>query len=201
MGSGSAASVTGACDSEPLSRQSAESDIRLGRRLGVALVGAGCLIVAVLYAALPGTPFDLLPANAKQVVVGVVPEGWAFFTRSPRLPTAVAYQHGGDGRWHSLAAAPLGRLGDVMGLDRQGRARDTELATLTDQVPGSAWQHCTGDPLACLSKAPVAATVINTSHRRTCGDIGIVDQDVLPWAYRNSATVMPSRIVRVQVTC
>jgi antimicrobial peptide system SdpA family protein len=201
MSTGSAASVASPPGSEPDADVSAESDIRLGRRLAVAFAAAGCLIATVLYAALPGAPFDVLSAAAKQSVIAVAPEGWAFFTRSPRLATPIAYEHEPGGTWRSLAAAPLARPSDVMGLDRRGRARETELATLTDQITADAWQKCQGDPLICLSSMRSAATVANTSSRTVCGDVGVVLQDVLPWAFRHSATVMPSKVTRIQVTC
>jgi antimicrobial peptide system SdpA family protein len=201
MGTGSAASAAETPGSEPTSNVSTESDVRLGRRLAVSLITAGCLIAAVLYAALPDSPFEFVPANVRQVAIGVVPEGWAFFTRSPRLPTPVAYEHQPNGGWRSLAAAPLARPSDGMGLNREGRARSTELAVLIDQMPRTAWHECKQDPLVCLSTTQLTATVVNAGNRTICGDIGIVVQDVLPWAFRNSSTIMPSKVTRIRVTC
>ena len=88
-----------------------------------------------------------------------------------------------------------------MGIDRASRAQGTEVAILLDQMPVSAWRRCERDPVACLSESPGGAVVANTSHRTICGDVGFVVQEVLPWAWRNSPTIMPSNVARVSVTC
>jgi antimicrobial peptide system SdpA family protein len=201
MKAGSAASVTEATNIETLNNVSSESDVRLGRHVAASIITACLSILTVLHAALPGSSFEVFSPRVKQAVSALAPEGWAFFTRSARLPTPVPYQYGSDGRWRSLSVGPLARPGNAMGVDRAGRAQGTEVATLLDPVPRGVWHRCERDPLVCLTETSVDATVANTSHRTICGDVGFVIQEVLPWAWRNSPTIMPSKVVRVHVTC
>jgi antimicrobial peptide system SdpA family protein len=198
MGRGSAAQAT---DLPRSGRATAELNASLGRRLTASAAVAGLLLAVVVHAALPNSPFEMLPPKGKQAVAAVVPEGWAFFTRNPRLPSLVPYQFGPDSRWHSVAAGRNTRSNDAMGVDRAGRAQGVELAILVEHVPGSVWHRCGEDPLVCLSNAQVSATFENVSHRTICGDVGFVVQDVLPWAWRYSPALMPSKVVRVRVTC
>jgi antimicrobial peptide system SdpA family protein len=178
-----------------------ESDIRLGRQVAAAAMVSAFLVVLVVHAALPASPFELLPPGAKKAVIAMAPEGWSFFTKSPRDPSPVLYWRAPNGGWHSGALRPLARPGRLFGLDRAGRAQNTEIALLMDAVPPGAWRTCEQGPAVCLADAPSAAVVANGSHRTVCGDVGIVVQEVLPWAWRDAPTVMPSKVVRVWVAC
>ncbi len=89
-----------------------------------------------------------------------------------------------------------------MGLNRLGRSQGTELAILVQQVPPAGWSDCRQAPAVCLSRLPGNRTIADTStHRTVCGDVGLVVQQVLPWAWRDLRTVMPSRVARVRVAC
>ena len=89
MNAGSAASVTDDTSDETSTDGPSESNVRLGRHAVVTFLAAGLLTAAVLYAALPASSFELFPPRVKQTVSAMAPEGWAFFTRSPRLPSPV----------------------------------------------------------------------------------------------------------------
>jgi|SRR5580658_459357 antimicrobial peptide system SdpA family protein len=176
------------------------ADQRLGRAVVIVAALVSVIIVYVLYAALPATAFGL-PFNNPRAVKLLVPEGWAFFTKSPLSPEPDVYGFSG-GRWHLLNAGPQATLGNLMGLNRLDRSQGTELAILMVQVPPRSWSSCQQAPVACLSRLPLEGTVSNTStHHTACGDVGLVVQQVLPWAWRNLNVVMPSRVVRVNVTC
>jgi antimicrobial peptide system SdpA family protein len=176
------------------------ADQRLGRAVVILATLAAVIVVYVLYAALPATAFQLPFSNPRAVRL-LVPEGWAFFTKSPLSPDPTAYGFRG-GHWHPLNAGPQATLSNVMGLDRLARSQGTELAILMQQIPPGSWSPCRQAPVACLSRLTVQRTVLDTStHRTVCGDVGLVMQQVLPWAWRNLRTVMPSTVVRVTVTC
>jgi hypothetical protein len=69
-------------------------------------------------------------------------------------------------------------------------------------IPDSVWSDCTGPPTGCLSGRPAGPVIANSSPRRdVCGDIGFISQEVVPWAWRDMPTVMPSKVARVTVTC
>lgn len=176
-------------------------NVRIGRRVAVVGACAILLVAYVLHAALPAAAFTL-PGPQAQHVRGFMPQGWAFFTKSPRSVSFLAYQYQPAGTWRDITAGPLARPEDVMGLDRMSRSQGTEMAMLGALVPTEAWLECEEEPTACLSRASTDLTLPNGSnHHSICGDVGLVLQDVLPWAWRGATTTMPSKVARVRVTC
>jgi antimicrobial peptide system SdpA family protein len=201
MKTGNAALSHGAAGSGPELAAPDASDGRLGR--GVIIVGliAVLMVANALNAALPVTPYEVAGHQTKRAVRMFVPEGWAFFTKDPRIPTPLAYRHErGDG-WRIISAGAPSSPRHVMGFDRGGRAQGTELAMLMSDFTTANWHPCAKNPVTCLSEIEASDTVVNHSHRTVCGDVGIVMQDVLPWAWRNAPTIMPSKVVRIHVTC
>jgi antimicrobial peptide system SdpA family protein len=177
-------------------------DRSLGRRVlavaGVAVV----FVVYVVHAALPVAPFSLPLTGEKHYARAFAPQSWAFFTRSPRTPRLTAVGRATDGSWHRLSPGRLAAPDGLMGLDRAGQAEETQIRELQAQVPDSAWSSCDRSPADCLTRLPAGPTVVNRSGRRElCGDAGLILQEVLPWAWRDLPTVMPSRVTRVTVTC
>jgi antimicrobial peptide system SdpA family protein len=176
------------------------SDRRLGQAtLGLAVVAA----VAVGYAVYGSAPASAvrLPLVSAQTVRMVTPEGWAFFTASPRSVYPQAYLMSPAGSW-VYESGSLAGPSDLFGLDRSKRAMETEIALLLQDVPSTRWQHCSSAPVTCLSTAKVTEHLVNTSTlQNLCGDVGIVEQQVLPWAWRGTPTTMPVQVLRAEVTC
>lgn len=166
------------------------------------MLAVACLIVAyVVHAALPASPFTL-PGPDIKLVRALVPQGWAFFTKSPRSRSAEVFQYRADGSWRDITAGSRARPGSLMGLDRLGRSQGTEVAMLLAVVPEDSWRDCERTPTICLSEARVAHTIRNrSSHHSVCGEVGVVLQEVLPWAWRDAPTTMPSKVLRVRVQC
>jgi antimicrobial peptide system SdpA family protein len=174
-------------------------DARLGRRCAIAGLAGLLVAVAVLVTALPATPFAVPGAGR---VRALAPQGWGFFTRSPRLPATVPYGRTPDGGWRSLHGGPRANPKYLMGLDRRPRAAIMELDLLRAQVPQHSWARCEREPAACLAALPTGPAVHNSFPRHTvCGDVGLVDQEVLPWAWRELPTTMPAMVVRVTSIC
>jgi antimicrobial peptide system SdpA family protein len=158
------------------------SDRRLGRAT-IALGAFACVLTLwAVHAAMPPNAVQL-PLESSRTMQVLFPEGWAFFTADPTAVYPQAYELG-------------------PGLDRSRRAQGTEMALVLQGVPAADWRNCSGGPTTCLSAAPTAVHVVNTSTlQNLCGDVGFVEQQMLPWAWRNTATVMPSQVVRVEVRC
>jgi antimicrobial peptide system SdpA family protein len=176
-------------------------DSRLGRRIVAVAVLALVVVAYVVHAALPVTALTL-PFDRSAQVRSLVPEGWAFFTKSPRTPDPTVYGRPPGGAWRRLTVPPQANPGSLMGLDRLARSQGTEVAILTNQVPPKAWIPCDRRPTDCLAGLSPAATVTNYStHRTVCGDVGMTIQEVLPWAWHGLSTVMPSKVARVVVKC
>jgi antimicrobial peptide system SdpA family protein len=177
------------------------ADRRLGRQIGLVTLVAAIAVIYVGTAALPATPYQLPFITDTRTVSLIVPEGWAFFTRSPREPEPEVYAAEGGG-WRRVSVGALAVPDTLMGLNRTTRSQGTEIAILTEQIPPAAWAACSGQPTQCLSAAHPTTTVVNMStHRTVCGDIGIVIQEVTPWAWHELRPVMPSQVVRVSVRC
>jgi antimicrobial peptide system SdpA family protein len=194
---GSGAGRTG----RPWSRPSlTASDRALGWVTASLGLLATVLALWAVHAAMPANAIQL-PLESSRTVQTLLPQGWAFFTADPAQVYPQAYQHGREGQWINSGGS-LAEPGDIFGLDRSKRAQGTEMALLMQDIPARDWRACTAQPTACLSRAPVAARLINTSTlQNLCGDVGIVQQQQLPWAWHGSGTIMPSQIVRVEVTC
>jgi antimicrobial peptide system SdpA family protein len=178
-----------------------ERDIRLGWRVLVGALAAGFLVLNVLSAALPATSFALVSSDTKRAITLVMPQGWAFFTKSPRSSITLLYRRDANGDWQSITAGPMSQPRHLMGADKRGRSQGTEMAILLAGAPKNSLKSCEVNALDCLRTAAPGPTVANTGLRTLCGDIGIVVQDVLPWAWRDAPTVMPSKVLRVNATC
>lgn len=176
-------------------------DLRLGRRVATAIVVAMVVAAYALHAALPATPFRL-PIVPQQYVKSILPEGWAFFTADPREPQLTSYGLEPDGTWRRLTLRSSMTPGSTFGLDRWKRSQGTEVAIITSQLAAPDWSACEDTPTDCLTRAPVARTVTNRStHHTLCGEVGLVAQEVVPWAWQGLPTVMSSQVTRVVVTC
>jgi antimicrobial peptide system SdpA family protein len=175
------------------------SDAALGRAALALAAAAVAVLVYAVHAAMPANPIQLPLENPTSVRL-LLPQGWAFFTASPRTVYPQAYERSA-GRWvhqGGSLAVPSG----LLGLNRSGRARSSEIALLVQDVPGTQWRPCSTDPLRCLAASPVSAHLVNTSAlRNLCGAVGFVQQQVLPWAWRGTATIMPSLVLRTEVSC
>jgi len=197
MNTSSAASQTPA----PPALQEEQEDLRLGRR--IATMGAIALVVVayVLHAALPASPFRL-PLIEKSVVQTILPEGFAFFTLSPRTPDVIAYGARPEGRWENLTLHAHSGWETAFGLNRRNRSQGTEMAIVANQLRPEMWSECNRAPFDCLNGLTPQHTVVNSASTKTlCGDVGLVMQEVLPWSWRDLATNMPSKLIRVNVTC
>lgn len=169
----------------------------------LALSAAWLLVLAyVAFAALPYNPIRLPGANAVRLQV-FAPEGWAFFTRSPRQDRAYVFAlHGG--RWRSALLTPHSRPSNAFGLDRRSRAQGVEMGMLMDQLAPGALGGCRGELVACVSRAPFLGTIRNPSPEPTlCGPVGVALQPPVPWAWSRARTPvnMPARVGRVEVAC
>jgi antimicrobial peptide system SdpA family protein len=176
------------------------------RRLGLFSVCLTAVWVTlglyVVQPLLPYSPVRLPYAEALRTQFWA-PQGWAFFTRSPReARTYVFTRH--DGQWSSAALTPVSRPSNDFGLSRAARAQGIELGMLLMASPPSEWQPCDTALLVCLDHASIMGTVKNASPRPTlCGVVGLTHQEPLPWAWRRSRTTinMPASIVVLEVQC
>lgn len=173
------------------------------RQLGRVTLGLGVtavmLAVLAVYASLPVSAIQL-PRGVTSTARLLMPQGWNFFTVSMRTVYPQAYKRS-SGTWVPQGGS-LAVPSDLFGLDRSTRALGSEIAVLLEYLPARDWRSCGGAPTSCLTGAPVAVHLVNPSPLdKLCGDVGFVRQQVLPWAWRGTGTVMPSLVLRAELSC
>jgi antimicrobial peptide system SdpA family protein len=132
-----------------------------------------------------------------------IPEGWAFFTKSPRERQFEVFVEQG-GRWGPALQTPVARPVNWFGLNRAARAQGVELGLLLQHVPESAWSPCSGADQECLRTRASELEIPNLSPRqRLCGRIGVVLREPVPWAWRSSRNRvhMPALTAHFTVQC
>ena len=162
-------------------------------------------IVFAVYCVHPALPYSSVRLPGTQAVNRLVlaPQGWGFFTRSPREDRQLVYGRGRDG-WKSAAKGPHAQLRNELGLDRSSRAQGVEIAMLMGAGAARAWRACEGKVTACLDTLPRGAAVRNPSPNPSlCGTVAIVNRPPVPWAWVRSPVPveMPSRILPLEVSC
>jgi antimicrobial peptide system SdpA family protein len=176
------------------------------RRLGAvaaALVGLWTALAAyAAHGALPKNPIHL-PFEAEINTQLWFPQGWKFFTRDAREEDSFPMVRGEDGAFRRASAAPNFQARHVFGWSRDGRTQGIELGLLRHAAADVEPSACKGSIEACLEQAEVHVTARNEAPNPTlCGDVGIVYQRPVPWAWARSGQVsMRSRVIRMRVTC
>ncbi len=176
------------------------------RKLGVFMLALTCLWLTIscyaIHMALPFNPIRL-PFERWVHVRFWAPEGWGFFTRNPQEEAVLLFLKSG-GRWVSASIGPGGMPANAFGLNRAARGQSAEAALLESSIPKEAFHLCQYQPSVCLERSSIVETVDNPTPLATlCGEIGIVKQKPIPWAWSRSRNliVMPSRLVRIKVGC
>lgn len=154
-------------------------------------------------AAVPPAVLELpFAADLRPFIVTLAPQGWAFFTRSPREERFLPYAWTGSG-WRYGQMGPHAEARNAFGLDRASRAQGVELGLLYSAIPSDAWDACDTEPTICFDQARTSNVQNRMPAPSICGTWAIALQPPLPWAWREAATetIMPSRVVRLAVQC
>ncbi len=180
-------------------------NLQSSTNLGVlALVHLGLLATIAITAAVAAMPFNTLNLtdDARNTVMSLMPEGWGFFTKSPRDPEMqVAVLQGG--RLIKLNIVSSFQAKYAFGFDRLSRAQGFEIDGLLSQLKTSSlWHGCQQEVSVCAQNLTVQKQIVNAVQLPTlCGDLVLFERRPIPWAYRESKPVMPSRLTRVEVVC
>jgi antimicrobial peptide system SdpA family protein len=173
----------------------------------VLLVTIGFWGTVFLYAIHPVLPYNplALPFQEELRAQFWVPEGWAFFTRSPREENPYLFVRTTAG-WQTASLGPLSHPRNAFGLNRTVRAQSVEMARLlSDAAVRAGWTSCgPADFEDCLEAMSPKIELRNDASVRTiCGDIGIARQAPIPWAWSRSKKpiLMPITAVRMRVRC
>jgi antimicrobial peptide system SdpA family protein len=179
------------------------------RRLGRVLVAIALMWAVVglyvVHSQLPSNALTLPGQDDLRPDIQVIaPQGWAFFTRSPRHPYLLAWRPGATADWQVAMLAPHAEPRNAFGFNRRSRAQPVEMALLGNLAPPERWVDCEdGDIAACLTAAPAVAVTNPTPEPLLCGPVGLSSQEPLPWAWAEAAgtTRMPAIVLRLEVRC
>lgn len=173
---------------------------RLGALTLVLVIFWTTIAVYSVHAVLPYNPIRLPFARVLQARAWA-PQGWNFFTRAAREPDLAVLRHDGS-VWR---AVPLGLNSSAetwFGVKRQARARGIEAGLILFAVKDRRWTSCNDAPVECVTRAPLMGEVPNATPVPTlCGELALVRQEPVPWAWNRSAVIMPSNVMRVIVRC
>ena len=175
------------------------------RRLGALAVtlaaAAASLVATTVHGSMPYNALTV-PGERELQTMAWAPESWRFFTRDPQEENVLPFvlEIGG------FQPATPRRISSsyVFGIDRAGRTHSMEVAMLVEGFPKSSFHACDDAPAECLARTTrIIRTRNRTPSPTLCGAVGVVLQKPVPWAWaRSGKTItMPSRVVRLEVSC
>lgn len=181
-------------------------DSRDRRLVAFFVLLCGLIAPFVLYAVDASLPYNALelPLVGRQTARTLVPEGWKFFTRDATEPRLYPHHRDLAGAWLSADLGANAEARHWFGLRRTSRVQSIELGALVANIDESQWRDCEVSTDICLDAAPIAAIIVNVHPLRSlCGDIGLVLQQPVPWAWarRLGRVTMPARVLRLEVIC
>lgn len=141
-------------------------------------------------------------ADVKEGAAKVIPQGWAFFTKSPRDPFLLVYSE--DENAQELLQMPTVKAENYFGLSRYGRAQPVELANIVNTIAPEAWSKCGPTTEQCLNMNSPAVEVRNGKPAPTlCGSLSVVEVAPTPWAYRDltDARYQANKLLRIEARC
>lgn len=168
---------------------------------GVAFICTWLIIIylfsSTIVIILPDNPASFI---GSEVIYRLFPQGWSFFSKSPRDETISIYNL-------ELTKSPViwpnNHPKNFFGIKRLGRSQGVELGVLYSQINSNAWYYCDGLSQNCLSKLDFVPVVNNSPNPTLCGKYVIVLREPIPWAWSKSVSLegIPSKIVKVDSSC
>lgn len=161
------------------------------------------LLGLVLVNSLPYNPLSLHNYTYEINLKLLLPEGWGFFTKSPK-DHSIYILHKKGNRWQYNDLLPIANPANVFGWDRTPRALSTEMAYLVNKVEPELWQFCDEGIFACIQQEQTYVLVKKQAHlvRPILQDtMCFVTRIPVPWAWHDliQKDKLPCRFVPVIV--
>jgi antimicrobial peptide system SdpA family protein len=157
--------------------------------LGGAVAGTVALAVMATLSVLSAIPTTAITPGAverhRQHVGQLLPQGWAFFTRSMNQSDIAAY----TGDLSQEITTTNSDSDNGLGISRAQRTEGPEISTLTQSVPAEGWTPCATftdslDNCERIRKSAVSTSLRNESpHPVLCGEVAFVKSEPVPWAW------------------
>lgn len=147
----------------------------------------GIIVFSVAVVSIPGTPIGntRLATEVQTISNSVIPQGWAFFTKSSQDPAVIPF----DSEGNSVSQLPTSRLTNSFGINRKGRSQGVEVGLLQKELSDSEWTNCDGKSVSsCIAaiRSKPMSNIVNTSPRPSlCGDVFLLKSVPRPFAYRH----------------
>jgi antimicrobial peptide system SdpA family protein len=167
----------------------------------LALCGAIVAVTVTVVTAMALPAADHLGPQAKRaanMTREVLPEGWSFFTKSPRDAFVVAYDEAGD----EVGTAPNAQLKWSFGLNRTSRLGGIEVDRVIRTLDREAWHRCEAgmDVATCRSKPDTHTVRITDKPHSLCGEVTLARMRPTPWAFRGTASPV-EEVAAVRIQC
>ncbi|MDA1477342.1 SdpA family antimicrobial peptide system protein [Bacillus changyiensis] len=164
-------------------------------------ISSAVLFIIFFFSLLNALPQNVLNAsNTKNVMLKIFPQGWSFFSKSPRAEEFLIL----DTQGNLAVDWPNNSMKNLFGIDRHGRAQGIEAGVLAFQANKDLWKKCEGNINKCVEESDNIVQMENPSPNPTlCGRYTIIRRKPVPWAWANitSPSDQPSSFVEVEVKC
>lgn len=163
------------------------------------------LVVEVLLASVPSSTVASSASTPSHFIFvrTILPQGWAFFTRDPRMPSVSVYQPGKDS-WSRTSSISNSDIHEMLGANRKIRTEQYEIESLVQNSSSSQWIVCeTDNLLQCLHVSHSSVQTVKTISEdpRFCGPVALVREDPVPWAWAQTTSQMPAELKFLNVVC
>jgi antimicrobial peptide system SdpA family protein len=171
------------------------------------LLAIGLVVAAVAFVivgALPDNPVSPPWSKVQHLsFIQLIPEGWAFFTKSQRDPYFEIYARGSDGRWEPAFFGPQSSVRNAFGILRTPRAQGVEYGWLSTHANAKRKKSCEADFQSCVKTLATAQAIDNPyAAPLICGDVVFVERNPVPWSWATfSHVTMSASYERLHVTC
>jgi antimicrobial peptide system SdpA family protein len=163
-------------------------------------------IVLIIMVGLTYSPYSPVVLNKKigSKIRLFAPQGWKFFTKSPREDIFLLYRMQSDSSF-TMIDERNGDFTNFFGAIKRPRIRAVAAGTAYSQIPPSYWQDYRGT----FSSAPsldslLCFTAFNMAKSPRLPDGIYIFQEIalVPWAWSNKELLkMPSKIAKVKIVC
>jgi len=153
--------------------------------------------------ALPYNAFSSV-FNSEKSIFKIFPQGWAFFTRSPREAQAKLYEIDGDKikeikHYHSSYHY-------LLGASKENSRYVTELAYLFNKIPQERYTDAKSNiQLNNIDKIPTDTIQITNpfDNPRIIGTYILIMQELVPWAWTKNIEreMMDCKTIKMVVSC
>ena len=164
-----------------------------------------CWAVVIWFSLIANThaPLFNLPVKNSAYISTFMPQGWAFFTRSPREPQLYVYRI--ENNHISKVDIYNASVASLFGMRRTMLASRVEVGALISTVNKKEWKSYNKELSdSCLfDSIPVKIVENKTQAKSFCGEYLFQYQEPLPWAWNNvkRKVVLPSLLIRLKISC